>query len=105
MCPRDNQRRFCSGHGTCAYDAAIDPQPYCVCEHYTTEAQCAAAGLFFHGEGGCSYFDADLGFAACYSSGLCGICQDAARAGGPPLPAALAAALGVLLLAGRREHC
>ncbi len=97
MCPRDNARLFCSGHGTCAFDAAIDPLPYCVCDHYTTQAQCAAAGLFFHGEGGCSYHDADLGFAPCYRSGLCGICQDAASGVGPPLLLALAAAMVLLL--------
>jgi hypothetical protein len=99
MCPRDNERRACSGHGRCAYDAAIDALPYCVCEHYDSAAACAAAGLFFHEPpGACAYYDAALGFEACLKMGLCGICQNAAGRLRAPLAVALAAAMAVLTL-------
>ncbi len=99
MCPRDNEKAFCSGHGTCKYDATIDALPFCECEHYTSEAACAAAGLFYREQGACAYFDAALGFEPCITLGLCGICQDGARAVRHALAAALAAAAWTLLAA------
>jgi hypothetical protein len=102
MCPRDNAKLFCSGHGHCVYDATIDANPYCVCEHYDNAGDCAAAGLYLHDAGACAYYDARLGFDSCFKLGLCGICQDAARGafGGGVAAGAALAALAVMALTG-----
>ena len=87
MCPWDNQKRHCSGNGTCAYDPEIQETPYCICNRYKTtdkdplvaqEAakQCAERQLAVYEGGWCSYYDADQGFEACYLYGLCGVCED-----------------------------
>ena len=87
MCPWDSYRRHCSGNGTCAWNPEEQPTPYCVCERYNSFEEgyvdaCSKANLFIQPNGWCSFYDADLGFDACYSKGLCGVCFDGARSFG-----------------------
>jgi len=76
----------CSGHGTCISDPNVDGgTPYCSCDHYNTNSptyngECEAQGLQIQSNGWCAYFDATLGFAACQTQGMCGICQDTSPA-------------------------
>jgi len=39
---------------------------------------CADNNLFVWPNGWCSYYDLSQGFDACYTLGLCGVCEDAA---------------------------
>ena len=97
MCYRDNDKKFCSGHGHCVYDATVDALPYCVCQHAFDPGTCAALGLYYRADAGaCSYHDFSLGFQACFKQGLCGICANGAPA---RARAALAAAAVALLAA------
>lgn len=97
MCYRDNDKKYCSGHGQCKYDATVDALPYCVCNHAFDAAGCAALGLYYRVEyGACSFHDFSLGFEVCFKQGLCGICADEAPG---RARAALAAAAIALLVA------
>lgn len=89
MCPWDSYKRHCSGNGTCAYNPEIQEQPYCVCDRWNTadkDPEVAAANaktceekkLAVYTNGWCSYYDKTLGFEACYSKGLCGVCEGGA---------------------------
>ena len=112
VCPRDELGRFCSGNGTCLFDPAIDPLPYCNCDRYCVhptqcvelgvpeeqhdfeKLMCLERGLMLHGIW-CSFHGPE-GYDACYGDGLCGICQNDATALGSPARrrAAAAAAVG-----------
>ena len=87
MCPWDNQKRHCSGNGTCAYDPDIQETPYCNCNRYKTSdkdpivaqeaaKECADRQLAVRDGGWCSYYDLEQGFEACYQFGQCGVCED-----------------------------
>ena len=85
-CYRDSQRRPCSGHGKCVFDAAVGADPHCLCDHYDTKASgyqgnCSAQGLQVQSNGWCAWHDAEQGFALCQKLGLCGICADPASPG------------------------
>mmetsp|Transcript_27830 Transcript_27830/g.44643 ORF Transcript_27830/g.44643 Transcript_27830/m.44643 type:complete len:224 (+) Transcript_27830:2167-2838(+) len=89
MCPWNNDKQHCSGNGTCVYIPTVQEFPYCVCDRYNTLVKdpvmaaanaktCEEKGLAVWPNGWCSYYDAMQGFDACYTQGLCGVCEDAA---------------------------
>ena len=96
MCYRDNDKKYCSGHGQCKYDPTVDALPFCVCDHAFDASGCAALGLYYREEfGACSFHDFSLGFEVCFKQGLCGICAD--EAPGRARTALAAAAIALLV--------
>ena len=81
MCPWDNQKRHCSGNGTCAYDPDIQETPYCNCNRYKTSdkdpivaqeaaKECADRQLAVRDGGWCSYYDLEQGLRGGWFSHL-----------------------------------
>ena len=106
-CPQNGAGLYCSDHGTCAYDASVQSTPYCKCFNWDTGAtkdsmgkrsypnseaksQCDAFSLYVQDDGHCSFYGPD-GYAACYSLGQCGACENGARRLAPPALLALLA--------------
>ena len=87
MCPWDNEKRHCSDNGVCVYDPSVQELPYCKCNAYYTRnpnqfladqalAECQEQQIQIQDNGWCSYYDATVGFAACFEDGMCGVCED-----------------------------
>ena len=84
-CPKDDRERYCSGNGTCIFDVAVDPNPFCSCERYNTRdekkgeanlAKCESKMLYVQDDGWCSYYSKAEGYDRCKQLGQCGLCED-----------------------------